>query len=63
MSSEAMDAKLLTIMERMCQLGRLLPAADDLDLDDADEMAEAKIVLAEFQKAEAEMWALLKERW
>ena len=60
-TGEAMDARLQSLMERMCQLGRLLPAERDLDTDDAVGIAEIKIVIAELGKTEAEMYARMKE--
>jgi hypothetical protein len=56
-----MDTKLETIMERVCRLGRLLPNADDVDINDDDKMAEIQIVHAEFENAEAVMWARMRE--
>ena len=56
-----MDAKLQSLMERMCQLSRLLAAERDLDTDDAVGIAEIKIVIAEMNRTEAEMYARMKE--
>jgi hypothetical protein len=54
--------KFFALMERYCQLGRLLPAADDIDFDDGAEIAEIKTVLAEMKKTKSELDQLLKER-
>jgi hypothetical protein len=51
----------LALMERYCQLGRLLPAVNDIDTDDDAELAEAKTVLAEMAKTKAQMDALLRK--
>ena len=60
-TGEAMDARLQSLMERMCQLGRPLPTEDHIDTDDAVGIAEIKIVLAEMNKTEAGMYARMKE--
>jgi len=57
-----MDAKFQSLMERMCQLGQLLPNRDDIDLDDPNTVAEIQIVLDEFNKAKAELDAFLLEQ-
>ena len=49
----------VALMERYCQLGRLLPAVDGTD-DDA-ELAEVQTVLAEMTKTKAQMDALLRK--
>jgi hypothetical protein len=51
----------LALMERYCQLGRLLPAVEDINTDDHAELAEVKTVLAEMTKTKAEMDALLRK--
>jgi len=51
----------LALMERYCQLGRLLPAVEDINTDDDAELAEVKTVLAEMTKTKAEMDALLRK--
>lgn len=48
-----------TLVERYCTLGRLLPAEDNIELDDAAVIAEAKIILAEMVITKAEIDALL----
>jgi hypothetical protein len=48
------------LMERYCQLGRLLPAADDIDFDDGAEIAEIKAVLAEMKKTKLELDKLIE---
>jgi hypothetical protein len=46
MNSDQHKVQFFALMERYCQLGRLLPAADDIDTDDVAELAEVKTVLA-----------------
>ncbi len=50
----------VALMERYCQLGRLLPAAEDIDFDDGAEIAEIKTVLAEMKKTKSELDQLLR---
>jgi hypothetical protein len=59
--AEKMDEKFHAIMERMCRLGQLIPDIDDIDTDDDEQMAEVRIVIAEFQKTHAELYACMKE--
>jgi len=49
----------VALMERYCQLGRLLPAVDDIDTDDDAQLAEVRTVLAEMAKTKDQMDALL----
>jgi hypothetical protein len=56
-----MDTNLEMMMGRVCRLGGLLPNADDVDINDDDKMAEIQIIHAEFEKAEAAMWARMRE--
>ena len=51
----------VALMERYCQLGRLLPAIEDIDTDDDAQLAEVKTVLAEMAKTKAQMDALLRK--
>jgi hypothetical protein len=61
--TELCQTQLVALIERYCQLGRLLPQADDIGfIDDDTELAEVKIVLAEMMKTKAEMDALLQKR-
>ena len=46
-------------MQRVCQLGRLLN--DDLDLSDMVAVAEARLVIAEMDKAKLEIDALQRQ--
>jgi hypothetical protein len=48
------------LMERYCQLGRLLPAAEDIDFDDEAEIPEIKTLLAEMKKTKSELDQLLR---
>lgn len=43
----------IELMARYCQLGRLLPAIEDIDTDDDAQLAEVKTVLAEMAKTKA----------
>jgi hypothetical protein len=54
--------KYFVLMERYNRLGRLLPAADDLDPDDAAAVAEARLILAEMAATQAKMDALSQRR-
>ena len=54
--------KYFALMARYNQLGRLLPAPDDLDPDDAAAVAEARLILAEMNATQAKMDALSKRR-
>jgi hypothetical protein len=51
------------LMQRYCQLGRLLPQGDETDRDialaDPDKRAEVELILAEMRKIQAEMDAVL----
>ena len=50
----------VALMEPYCQLGRLLPAIEDIDTDYDAQLAEIKTVLAEMAKTKAQMDALRK---
>ena len=54
--------KYFALMERYNQLGRLLPAPDDLDANDAAAVASARLVLAEMNATQTKMDALSKRR-
>jgi hypothetical protein len=54
--------KYFALMGRYNQLGRLLPAPDDLDADDPAAVAEARLILAEMNATQAKMDALSKRR-
>jgi hypothetical protein len=58
-AADQCQTQFIELMARYCQLGRLLPAVDDIDTDDDAEMAEVKTVLAEMAKTKAQMDALL----
>jgi hypothetical protein len=49
-------------MARYNQLGRLLPAPDDFDTDDAAAVAEVRLILAEMNATQAKMEALSARR-
>jgi hypothetical protein len=61
MSDADRKARFFSLMARFNQLGRLLPAPDDLGTDDAAAVAEAKVVIAEMNKTQSEMDALLEQ--
>jgi hypothetical protein len=48
-----MPPELRALMERYCQLGRLLPHKDDLE--DAGTRAEAVVVIAEMKRVKAQI--------
>ena len=50
-------SQILALMQRTCQLGRLLD--EDLDPSDMVAVAEARLVIAEMDKAKLEIDALL----
>ena len=52
-------AQVLALMARVCQLGRLLN--EDLDLSDMVAVAEARLVIAEMDKAQLEIDALQRQ--
>jgi hypothetical protein len=54
--------KYFALMERYNRPGRLLPAPDDLDTDDAAAVAEARLILAEMNATQAKMEALSNRR-
>jgi hypothetical protein len=54
--------KYFALMARYNQLGRLLPAPDDLDPDDPTAVAEAGLILAEMNATQTKMDALPKRR-
>ena len=60
MDTDQRKTKFIALMERYCALGRLLPAAEDIDTDDDAELAEVKLVLAEMNRTKSEMDALLE---
>jgi hypothetical protein len=55
-----MDPELMAIMVRMRRLGNLLPEIDNLDLDNDAEVAEAKVIIAELDKARDDLFARMK---
>ena len=52
-------AQVFALMQRVCQLGRLLN--EDLDLSDMVAVAEARLVIAEMDKAQLEIDALQRQ--
>jgi hypothetical protein len=60
-----MPEELRALMLRFTALGRLLPQGDEIDRDVAltDEQTRetVKLVLAEMEKVEAQVWAFLDE--
>jgi hypothetical protein len=57
---EQRKAEFFATMKRIIQLGVLLPKAEDLDPNDAAQLAEADIILAEIRKARAELEAMMQ---
>jgi hypothetical protein len=45
-------------MARYCQIARLLPPVDDFDPHDREQLADAKLVLAELASVQAELDAM-----
>jgi hypothetical protein len=50
-----MPVELQVLMQRYCQLGRLLPPVDDADLQDPRSRAEIKVVIEEMDKVKAQI--------
>jgi hypothetical protein len=57
-SSEA-QAKFRRLMQRAVQITALLPDPENIDPDDPAVLAEVKMVLAEFDKVNSEIWEML----
>jgi hypothetical protein len=53
-------AKFFALVRRYNQIGALLPAEEDIDTDDAVQVAEVRVILAEMKKTKAQMDALLE---
>jgi hypothetical protein len=52
--------ELFDLMRRYCRIACLFPREGDTEwLDDADQLQDVKLVLAEAAKTEAAIWALL----
>jgi hypothetical protein len=49
-------------MNRYCQLGRLLPAVDDIDTNDVAAIADARLILREMSQTKHAMDRLLKRQ-
>ena len=58
--SERRMAKFFALVKRYNQIGALLPLEADLDTDDAAQVAEVRMILAEMNKTKAQMDALLE---
>jgi len=50
----------ISLAERYCKLGRLLPAVEDIDTNDIAAIAEARLILWEMSKTKSAMDALLQ---
>jgi hypothetical protein len=50
------------MMARYNQLGHLLPSPDDFDVDDAAQVAEVRLIIAEMNATQAKMEALSARR-
>jgi hypothetical protein len=57
MENDDRKARLFALMERFNQLGRLLPSEDDVSA--GERIPEAKLIISEMKKVEAEIAALL----
>lgn len=55
-----MSADFRELMERYNRLGRMLPAPEDYDTDDAAAVAEAKLVLREMDQTLSTLKAILR---
>jgi hypothetical protein len=51
----------VALVERYCQLGRLLPAVDNVDTDDIEAIAEARLILRELSQTKFAMDELFKQ--
>jgi hypothetical protein len=49
----------ISLAERYCKLGRLLPAFNELEIDDFGAIAEAKLILQEMAETKSEIDAVL----
>ena len=54
--------KYFALMAHFNELGRLLPKPDDLDPDDAAQIAEVQLIIAEMNDTQAKMEALSTRR-
>ena len=52
--------KFISLAERYCKLGRLLPVVEDIDTNDIAAIAEARLILCEMSKTKSAMDALLQ---
>ena len=55
------QTQLISLIERYCQLGRLLPAVDNIDTDDIEAIAEARLILREMSQTKFAMDELFKQ--
>jgi len=51
--------KFLELLERHAQLGLQLPKENDFDVDDDEQVARVKLLLAEMSKVQSEINALM----
>ena len=52
-------AQFSALLERHARLGLQLPKENDFDVDDADEVARVKLILAEMSEVQSEINALM----
>ena len=45
----------ISLAERYCKLGRLLPAVEDIDTNDVAAIAEARLILQEMSKTKSDL--------
>ena len=58
-SSPEAQAKFRNLMQRAVQITALLPDPENIDPDDPAALADVKMVLAEFDKVNSEIWEML----
>jgi uncharacterized protein YqiB (DUF1249 family) len=56
------QTQFISLMNRYCQLGRLLPAVDDIDTNDVAAIADARLILREMSQTKHAMDRLLKRQ-
>ena len=62
MTSADERTQLISLIDRYCQLGRLLPAVDDIDTNDVAAIADARLILREMSQTKHAMDRLLKRQ-
>jgi hypothetical protein len=62
MTEQERKAAFFAAMRRAVQIGMLLPDPESFDVTDPIAVAEAKMVVAEMEKARVDLFALLDQR-